>query len=445
MVSSLERAALDELKAELAGINTAVATKIAAGIAPVEEEIARMSAGLMAQEKRLRDVRRANLVTDPARKGIVQDGRYTGMDSLDLLMMQSAARSELQRDGIEPRQRAHVEQWLEHLKAALDSVTVGAGDELVPTNESSELWMDVNLLSAIAPLFRQFDMPTNPWDLPTQLGDVNFYPGVANIAGTPTDPTTAKATLTAFEEVGVLSLAYDLDEDSAIAIQPALREGLTRNMAEIVDDILLNADTTAANGINSDGATITTGDAGKGQWLHGFDGLRHLPLIDNTNQANDHNAAVSDDMFNEIRSKLGKYGVRPSEQAFITDVNTFIRSQSVTTLRTLDVLGPAATILTGQLGSVEGIPIIVSEKMKLTASDGKVTDGTAGTVGSLLIVNRSQWYTGFQRHQMIEVERDIIKRQHTMVASFRLAMTQRAASRATATHTALQYNITGVA
>jgi len=38
----------------------------------------------------------------------------------------------------------------------------------------------------------------------------------------------------------------------------------------------------------------------------GFDGLLHQPLLDNTSQANNHNAAVSDDMFNEIRAKLGK-------------------------------------------------------------------------------------------------------------------------------------------
>ena len=66
------------------------------------------------------------------------------------------------------------------------------------------------------------------------------------------------------------------------------------------------------------GATIRASDAGKGHWLLGFDGLLHLPLVDNTSQANDHSGAVSDDMFNEVRAKLGKYGVRPSEAVYIT-------------------------------------------------------------------------------------------------------------------------------
>ena len=55
----------------------------------------------------------------------------------------------------------------------------------------------------------------------------------------------------------------------------------------------------------------------------GFDGLLHQPLVDNTSQANNHNAAVSDDMFNEIRAKLGKYEGRPSELVYVCDINTF--------------------------------------------------------------------------------------------------------------------------
>ena len=169
-----------------------------------------------------------------------------------------------------------------------------------------------------------------------------------------------------------------------------------------------------------------------------------LPLVTNTSQSNDHAAAVSDDMFNEVRLKLGKYGVKPSELVYIMDINTYIKSLTVANFRTLDKLGPNATVLTGQLGAVEGIPVIVPEQMLLTAADGKVTDGTAGTVGRLLIANRSQWRVGFRRELSIETDRDIQKRQNIMVVSMRLAFAERTGTPASATHTALQYNITGV-
>ena len=152
--------------------------------------------------------------------------------------------------------------------------------------------------------------------------------------------------------------------------------------------------------------------------------------MDNTSQATNHNAAVTDDMFNEIRAKLGKYGARPSQLAWIMDVNTFIRSQSITNFRTMDKLGPNATLLTGMLGAIEGIPVIVSEQMKLADTDGKVTDAGNGTdTGRLMIVNRTQWAQGFRRELRIDVDRDTQKRQTVVTVSFRHALTGRSGSR----------------
>ena len=227
---------------------------------------------------------------------------------------------------------------------------------------------------------------------------------------------------------------------------PEIRSGLVRNVAEVLDDIILNADATTTNNINADGATISSTEAGKAQWLIGYDGLLHLPLVDNTAQGNDHAGAVTDDMFNEIRAKLGKYGARPSQLVWIMDVNTFIRAQSVSQFRTMDKLGPNATLLTGMLGAIEGIPVIVSEQMRLADTDGKVTDAGNGTeTGRLLIVNRAQWAQGFRRELRIDVDRDTQKRQTVVTVSFRHALTERSGSRASATHTALQYDITGIA
>ena len=199
-------------------------------------------------------------------------------------------------------------------------------------------------------------MPSDPFEIPLQVGDVNWYPGTENLATTSTALTTAKQTLTSYELVGQVPWSLTLDEDAVIAMASEVRSSLVRNAAEVIDDVLLNGDTTTTNNINADGATISKTDAGKGHWLLGFDGLIHLPLLDNTSQANNHAAAVSDDMFNEVRGKQGRYGVRPSELAYIMDVNTYIRSLSISNFRTLDKLGPNATLLRGQLGQWKGFP-----------------------------------------------------------------------------------------
>ena len=324
----------------------------------------------------------------------------------------------------------------------MDSTTAGRGDELVPTAEAATLWADVNLDTHVAALFPRVDMPTNPFQLPLQLGNVSWYPGTENTATTDTALATARQTLTAYELVAEVPWSLTLDEDAVIAMAGEVRSTLVRNAVEVIDDVLLNADTTAVNNINADTATITASDAGKGHWLVGFDGLLHLPLVDNTAQGNDHGDAPDADMYNEVRGLLGKYGVRPSELAYIVDVSTYIKSLGAEEFRTLDKLGPQATILNGQLAQVDGIPVIVSEQMAKSDDDGKVTSGATNAKGRLLLVNRSQWRLGFRRELMIETTRDIQKRQNIMVVSMRLAFMERSGNRGAASHTALQYNIT---
>ena len=437
---------IELIKREVAGIRDFYQSRMDAELPPLQEEVGRLAAQLgRAQEQWREGERRAILAKygGDDRPRVLQ-GKYRGLDALALAYVRSVLNAQLREPaGLNQRM---LEDWQTNLKAALDSTSPGLGDELVGAAEASALWADVNLETLIAPLFSRVDMPTNPFEIPLQLGGVNWYPGAENTAITGSAPATARQTLTAHELVAEVPWSLTLDEDAVIAMADEVRGSLVRNAVEVIDDVLLNADTTATNNINADGATITSSSAGQAQWLVGFDGLLHLPLVDNTAQANNHNAAVSDDMFNEVRGKLGKYGVRPSELAYIMDVNTYIKSLAVDNFRTLDKLGPNATLLRGQLGAVEGIPVIVSEQMATADADGKVTDGgAANTKGRLLITNRTQWRLGYRRELLIETTRDIQKRQNIMVVSMRLAFMERTGSRSTATHTALQYNITGVA
>ena len=410
----------------------------------VREEQERLATDVRGLLERQRDQRRDAVLRGGANDRVrVRGGRLDGLDLVDMAIMRSLLAAQQSRpQDYDPRT---LRSWADSVQKAMDSTTAGAGDELVSQEEARQLWADVNVETAVASLFETVTMPTNPFDIPLQLGDVNWYPGTANLATTSTDLATAKQTLTAHELVGMVPWAYELDEDAVIAMMAEVRATLLRNAAQVLDDVVLNADTSTTGNLNHDGATLSTSTAGKAQYLVGFDGLMHQPLVDNTALRNNHNAAVSADMFNEIRRKLGKYGLRPSEMAFVTDVNTFIAAQSIEQFQTVDKLGPHATLLTGQLGSVEGIPVIVSEQMALADTDGKVTAaGNATDTGRLLVVNRTQWRKGFKRELVVETERDIQKRQNVMVVSMRVAFAERSGSRSTATHTGLQYNVTGV-
>ena len=483
---------IEGIKKDLADINSFVRERfepVSEEVGLLREETERIGKAVNAAMERERSVRRSALGGYAQDAGLptVPSGAYAGMDILDLALVRRFAHSQ-RREGLATAwmeraeeakrllaqsithadiQASHrnaerrLERWFSvgsrdtgqfqgfsrqllgaMTRAAMDSTTAGSGDELVATLEARELWQDVNLQTLVAPIIPTFPMPSNPFEVPRQLGDVNFFPGTENTATTDTALATGRTTLTAYELVGQVPYSFTLEEDGVIAMLPEIRAGLVRNVAEVLDDIILNADKSAANNINADGGNITANSVGKAHWLLGYDGILHLPLVDNTEQGNNHNAVVSDDMFNELRAKLGKYGARPSQLAWIMDVNTFIRAQSVEQFRTMDKLGPNATLLTGMLGAVEGIPVIVSEQMPLADADGKITDGAStNTKGRLLLVNRTQWAQGFRRQLMIDVDRDTQKRQTVVTVSFRHALAERSGDRATATHTAMQYNI----
>jgi hypothetical protein len=328
----------------------------------------------------------------------------------------------------------------------MDSVTAGQGEEFTSRAQSSRLWEDVHLETLVAPLFSRVNMPTNPFDIPVHVGSVDWYPGGENVSTKSSSLATGRQTLTAHELVASVPWSLTLDEDSVIAMLPEVRKTLIRNAAEVIDDVLLNGDTTPANGINSDGASIDATTPGKAHWLVGFDGLIHLPLVDNVSQSNNLNGSATAAAYNSSLKLLGKYGVRGNESVFITDVNTFLSSLAIEEIETVDKLGSRASILSGQLGTVYGHPLIVSEQMKLADSDGKVTDGgNVADTGRILAVNRANWRIGYRRTISIETVRDVQKRQNVMVVSMRIAFGERTGDRSTATHTALQYNVTGVA
>ena len=441
-------AGLEEIQKEIAKTHAFVQERLdpmKGEIGLLREEQQRLSEevrGLLAHQ---RSERREAVLGHAARdRARVRGGRLDGFDMVDMAIMRSLLSAQQARpQDYEP---SRLRAWEDSVRRAMDSTTAGAGDELVTQEEARQLWHDVNLETAVASLFETVTMPSNPFDVPLQLGDVNWYPGQPNVATSSTNLTTAKQTLTAHELVGMVPWAYELDEDAVIAMMQEVRSTLMRNVAQVLDDMLLNADTSPTTNLNYDGGTLTTTTTGKAHYLVGFDGLVHLPLVDNTAMRNNHNAAVSADMFNELRRKMGKYGLRPSELAYVTDVNTYIAAQGIAEFQTIDKLGPHATLLTGQLGAVEGIPVIVSEQLALADTDGKVTSGgNVADTGRLLLVNRTQWRKGFKRELLIETDRDIQKRQNVMVVSMRVAFAERSGARSAATHTALQYNVTGVA
>lgn len=332
---------------------------------------------------------------------------------------------------------------------AMDSTSATAGDELVPTGLASQLWEDFFLASRVVSALNRIDMPTNPFDVPLGLGDVTWRKGGENTATTASNPATAKSTLTATELVTEQAWSYTLDEDAVIALAPAIRARLAQSGAEIMDAFALNADATATStgNINLDDST----PAADSYYLtDGQDGIRHFWLVDAATPVGESAGgdALSDADLVTTLSGMGKYAADPSRLIMVMDVEAYLGGMlnaatgapGANTI-TIDKFGPQAVVLTGQLASYRGIPIIVSASHPKGEADGKVSVTAGGnTLSSLSIVHRDMWYVGFRRNLLIEVDRDIQKRQYIMVTSLRQAIGARMRA-STDNHTSGVFNI----
>ena len=230
---------LELIKQELSGIREFYDARIDKDIPPIKEEMDRIGRQLSKVQGMWRDGEKRALLsrsggTERPRVGF---GKYAGLDHLDIACVRSLLTAQTREpSGVSPRM---LEDWQSNLKAAMDSTTSGFGDELVDTQEARALWDDVNLETSVAPLFNTVPIPSNPFLIPLQLGDVNWYPGSENVATKSTGLSTARQTLTAFELVAEVPWSYDLDEDAVIAMMEELRRSLMRNAREVIDDVIL--------------------------------------------------------------------------------------------------------------------------------------------------------------------------------------------------------------
>ena len=154
--------------------------------------------------------------------------------------------------------------------------------------------------------------------------------------------------------------------------------------------------------------------------------MRKSAIVTNTGQVHNVAAAPTTALFTTSRGLLGKYGGRVSDLRLVLGQSTLNAMYDISQVKTVDVYGPNATIVQGELARFFGIPILLSEATPVTDSDLVEADGksnsTAGTLGWWCLFNVNGWKQGFRREFNIESDRNIQTDSNILVASFRMAL-----------------------
>ena len=127
---------LDLIKREVASVREYYQSRMDADIPPLKEELDRIAAQLTKAQDAWRDGEKRAILAkfSGGDRPRVAFGKYEGLDVLDVACIRSLLNAQL-RDpsGLHPRM---LEDWQSNIKAAMDSTTAGAGDELVDTQEA---------------------------------------------------------------------------------------------------------------------------------------------------------------------------------------------------------------------------------------------------------------------------------------------------------------------
>lgn len=362
---------------------------------------------------------------------------YDTLDAMDLLHGYMLMRSAKSFHGVSERFSNALAHKVNkaNLKAIKSdelaySTQTGFGDEWVPDLWSQQIWNKARQDNTILPLFQTVEMPSNPFELPIEGTDPSVYyvPESTDEAhlslgsGNPIPDSkvgTGKVTLNAKKLALRVGFSSELVEDAIIPVLNIYREQAVRAIADAMDHVLLNGDTTgtATGNINSDHTTPSATE----KYLS-MDGLRHLPIVDNTaNKVDMGNVAPTLAKMRETRFTMaGKYSARPTDLAWIVDSGTYASLLGISEFLTMDKAGPLATAQTGQIGFVDGIPVYVSAEMPLTEADGKVGGGTNDR-GQAVCVYRPGWYIGYRRKIAVSVDYLSYYDSYQLTATVRLA------------------------
>jgi hypothetical protein len=271
---------------------------------------------------------------------------------------------------------------LDQVIRAMDTQQSGGGADWIATGFSPDVVMDVALDRKVSSLFERIPMPGNPYKFPIAGGDPTAYVTPENTADTGqtsvkfSDAGTAGVTFTAKKISVAIRTSDELEQDTFVdSLDRYVNQKMLKGLINGEEDALINGSTA---GTHPDSDTTGADDVRKA-----FPGLRALA---NAGAKVDGGSGSLISAIRAVRSRMGRFGADPNKLAIIASTSGHIRLLEEDAVKTMDKFGPNATVVTGELGKVDGMPLIVSQYVRDDLNATGVYDGTTTTKTQILIV-----------------------------------------------------------
>ena len=367
-----EEAELEQKKAEVKAIVEAgtsgaeelvsdLEKRVDANMSNVEEVVDSLKAELEEKSEEIMKIRESKRIFGERQSNNVTEAFAKDYEDAWLLSKAVGARSiEDTRYG-----KSVIEKQNAHSGVAVSSADF---EQTVSTN----IERDIQNALVLAPLFREIAMTSATQILPI-LPDSGYAEFTSNQAATGSSPhgnlaqtgdtygspyggiDMTERTLSTKKLISTSYLGNETEEDAILPVLPLIRESMIRSHARAVENSILAGD-------DADGAFGTSGAS--------YEGLLHLARNDSDyTQSTTAFASESLTALNLLaaRKNMGKYGVDPKDVVYIVSQSSYFQLLEDAEFQDVNLVGDAATKLTGEIGSVFGSKVLVCDEFATAA------------------------------------------------------------------------------
>lgn len=275
------------------------------------------------------------------------------------------------------------------------------------TEVSTNMEEEVRRRLVIAPLVRQVAMQTNVMRMPlnpeagyaTWVQNTDFGNANNNSSGATVTHGLKEITLNSYKLATREYMAFEEEEDSIITLLPIVRDAMIRRMARSVDKAMIAGAASASDPIKG---------------LATYASSTERVAIDATAKATVANMRT-------MRQKLGTWGLETTGLVYVVNTDVYYNLLDDSNFLTVDKVGDRATLLTGQIGSIGNIPVIVSGEFPANPVEG-AADGLDNIIGFCFAP--ANFIAGNQRGLRVDTDTLVERQSRVLVASMRMGLTQ---------------------
>ena len=305
----------------------------------------------------------------------------------------------------------------------------GAGAEWIPDVMMPVVERDFMAERKVASLFATMPMSNKNMLLPFLSSGLRPYLKGAVAGDDPAQYASSSLTTAqrSIDSVGFATRAQmdeEATEDSLIDGMGLLREELISALVDAEEDAIINGDTAGTHmdtglanwDIRSRWGTTGLGTAAdhRKAWI----GLRARAT--DVSCTTDAGATQTFAGFQLGRAAMDAPHGRTGDLVAITSLEYMLAKISqFSEVLTLEKFGPQATILSGQVASIGGVPVILSDFVDKMYNASGVYDHSTKTKSVLILANRKRFKIGMRRGSAVEIDKDITRGIFNLVSTSR--------------------------